>query len=235
MKHLKTLSGASVSLLFAVLLCVSCCWVGFGTAQPVDMFMVTYDANGGVEGGVPVDVFSPYEAGSVVSVVGNPGDLAREGYVFLGWAFSSSASLPNFAVSESSVYPVSFVIGSSGDVTLFAVWGADPSSDSFVGDVSSIGVSSVSEVAIFLVFACLVILVWFLALSRGTMGMCLLSAVCWFGFAAVLFIVGDVSSGFVQGFSWLSTLLGVIMVVLTFYHGFGLYTAAAKNREENVL
>jgi len=232
MLHFKTLSGASASLLLVLVVCVSLfAGVGVVAGQPVDMFMVTYDANGGVEGGVPVDVFSPYESGAVVSVVGNPGGLSREGFVFLGWAFSASASLPNFAVSDSSVYPASFVIGSSGDVVLYAVWGEG---DSSLSSIVSVGVSDSGLMVVFVLFAVLVLIVWVVAVWQGVFWLYMLSAGLWFALGFAINIFGLGGNGLVTGVSMVCFLFGCIMSLLGFVALYGMVAGRSKGREESV-
>jgi len=81
---------------------------------------VTYDDNGATGGSVPVDN-GLYEENVSVTVLANSGGLVRSGYVFKGWAYSASATVPDFAVSGSSVSPSTFLMGAS-NVILFAVW-----------------------------------------------------------------------------------------------------------------
>jgi len=86
--------------------------VPIGGGGEADLFKVTYAANWpsvvGI-GVVPVDSLL-YVSGSVVSVMGNVGGLAVDGYVFAGWSLSASGG----SVGSS------FVI--NADTTLYAVW-----------------------------------------------------------------------------------------------------------------
>jgi hypothetical protein len=77
-------------------------------------------ANGASAGSVPVDS-NGYEFGDVVVVADNSGGLIRDGFVFLGWAYSRTATVADFVVTGTSVTPYSFAIYSN--VMLFAVWG----------------------------------------------------------------------------------------------------------------
>jgi fimbrial isopeptide formation D2 family protein len=81
---------------------------------PVDLvfYSITYDGNGFTGGSVPVDD-SLYPAENYVLVMG-PGNMTREGYVFLGWALSPSATAAD--------YVEGYILTIRADVTLFAVW-----------------------------------------------------------------------------------------------------------------
>ncbi|MCL2288616.1 MAG: InlB B-repeat-containing protein, partial [Candidatus Bathyarchaeota archaeon] len=77
-------------------------------------YSVTYHGNGASGGSAPVDVNSPYYAGSNVGVL-NQGALVRDGYKFLGWATVSSASTAQYTAGDV------FTIGAA-NVVLYAVW-----------------------------------------------------------------------------------------------------------------
>jgi hypothetical protein len=93
----------------------------FRALHVVQAFGVTYDGNGATGGSVPVDS-NLYGVGGAVTVKANVGGLVRVGYDFLGWAYSASASVPDFVVSGGVAAPSFFSMGSS-NVVLFAVWG----------------------------------------------------------------------------------------------------------------
>jgi len=92
--------------------------------EALPAYTVTYMPNwpGGSagSGSVPTDSAN-YTTGSTVTVRANPGNLAKAGYIFRGWATSSSASNPNYTVTGSTVSPSSFTMGTA-NVTLYAVW-----------------------------------------------------------------------------------------------------------------
>jgi fimbrial isopeptide formation D2 family protein len=93
--------------------------------QPL-LYIVTYDGNGNDGGDVPEDT-TLHVPGTAVTVLGNIGNngsgpLTKIGSIFLGWAYSPTATTPDFAVSGSSVMPPTFVI--TGPTTLYAVWRA---------------------------------------------------------------------------------------------------------------
>ena len=93
--------------------------------EPLPAYSVSYNGNGATGGSVPVDSSSPYTAGSTVTVRANTGNLVRPNYTFLGWSNSSSATVPQFSVSGSSVSPSSFVMPAA-PVVLYAVWQQNP-------------------------------------------------------------------------------------------------------------
>lgn len=78
---------------------------------------VSYNSNGGSQN-IPLDT-ATYSSGNTVTVLFNyiP---SRYGYTFLGWATSSTATVPEFTENGNKT----FTMG-SGDVTLFAVWKED--------------------------------------------------------------------------------------------------------------
>ncbi|MCL2359958.1 MAG: InlB B-repeat-containing protein, partial [Candidatus Bathyarchaeota archaeon] len=86
----------------------------------VPVFTVTYNGNGATSGTVPSDNNS-YSSGASVPVQANPGNLARTGRRFLGWAPVNNASTPVYSVSGSTVYPATFNMGTA-NVDLYAVW-----------------------------------------------------------------------------------------------------------------
>lgn len=81
-------------------------------------YSVTYDGNGATGGMAPVDN-TTYQAGSVVAVLGNTGDLVRTGYSFGGWNTAADGSGVHLSGGSS------YTIGTS-DVTLHAVWETAP-------------------------------------------------------------------------------------------------------------
>ena len=81
-------------------------------------YTVTYNGNGNTSGSVPSDS-NAYEAGAMVTVLGNTGSLVRTGYTFAGWNTAASGFGTNRAIGST------FEIGSS-NVTLYAKWTANP-------------------------------------------------------------------------------------------------------------
>ncbi len=88
---------------------------------------VTYNSNGG-SNNFPIDN-STYSSGNTVTVLFDyiP---SRNGYTFLGWARSSTATSPEFTQNGTKT----FTIGSS-DVTLYAVWRENVHEHSYVNTV----------------------------------------------------------------------------------------------------
>ena len=80
--------------------------------EPTRYYQVTYNANGAIEGTVPVDIKGPHVSGSVVLVLGQ-GSLAWEGYTFRGWATTPGGEVKYVGGSAFSLFK---------DTELFAVW-----------------------------------------------------------------------------------------------------------------
>lgn len=78
-------------------------------------YTVTYDGNTNLTGTAPVDVNSPYTAGSVITVLGNTGTLARTGYTFNGWNTLANGSGTAYAAGTP------LTVGSN-NMTLYAQW-----------------------------------------------------------------------------------------------------------------
>jgi len=85
--------------------------------------IVTYNGNSHTGGSVPVDS-TAYTSWASVTICANIGNLVRTGYTFKGWATTSGATTPNFVVNGNTVTPAAFPI--NGNVTLYAVWEANP-------------------------------------------------------------------------------------------------------------
>ena len=75
---------------------------------------ITYDGNGNTSGSVPTDN-THYEEGATVTVLGNTGDLARDGYTFAGWCVNSDGTGDSYTQGQT------FTMGSA-NVTLYAKW-----------------------------------------------------------------------------------------------------------------
>jgi uncharacterized repeat protein (TIGR02543 family) len=78
------------------------------------IYTITYNGNSNTAGTVPVDP-NAYEAGNVAVVMGNTGNLTREGYTFTGWNEKADGS-------GSSHAPNSEFKLESQNVVLYAVW-----------------------------------------------------------------------------------------------------------------
>ena len=75
---------------------------------------VTYNANGASTGTVPTDA-SSYGYGASVTVKGNTGSLAKDGYLFVGWNTASDGSGTTYT-------PASTLSMGLSNVTLYAHW-----------------------------------------------------------------------------------------------------------------
>ena len=82
----------------------------------VETFTVSYDGNTNTGGTAPVDGSSPYDDGSLVTVLGE-GDLVKTGFSFDDWNTSDDGSGTGYAESDT------FTI--AADTTLYAQWVAD--------------------------------------------------------------------------------------------------------------
>jgi uncharacterized repeat protein (TIGR02543 family) len=86
------------------------------TADPT--YTVTYYGNGNSSGTIPADP-NNYAKGATVTVLGNSGTLARDGFTFVGWNTQADGSGTAYASG------VTFTIGSA-NLVLYAQWTANP-------------------------------------------------------------------------------------------------------------
>lgn len=82
-----------------------------GTVAAISGYTVTYEDGGATSGSVPVDSNSPYEEDDEVTVLGNTGSLAKNGYTFAGWSDGST----DYEAGDKFDMPAE-------DVTLTAQW-----------------------------------------------------------------------------------------------------------------
>ena len=96
-------------LVFSLLIAsfISC---GTGTKEYTVTFTVTFDANDATGGSVPAALTNK-TTGAIITLPQNSGNLVREGYTFLGWAVTNTATTP----LNSYTMP-------ANNVTLYAVW-----------------------------------------------------------------------------------------------------------------
>jgi uncharacterized repeat protein (TIGR02543 family) len=92
---------------------------------------ITYDANTGTGGSVPVDG-TAYHNGDTVTVAGNTGTLAKTGYTFAGWNTAANGSGTSYSGGGT------FAMG-AGNVTLYASWTAVNYTVTYDGNGSSGG------------------------------------------------------------------------------------------------
>ena len=78
------------------------------------IYNVSYNSNGATSGTAPVDDNSPYALGKAVTVLGNTGYLAKEGYEFSGW--NTKADGTGTAYSPDDTFFI------ANNTTLYAVW-----------------------------------------------------------------------------------------------------------------
>ncbi|MGA7836057.1 MAG: putative Ig domain-containing protein, partial [Acidimicrobiales bacterium] len=81
----------------------------FTVVKPVT-YTVTYDQGAATSGSVPVDVHSPYVAGTTVMVLGNSGNLAEFGYAFAGWNTAANGSGTSYAPGASFIINANIVL-----------------------------------------------------------------------------------------------------------------------------
>ena len=81
-------------------------------------YTVTYNGNGSTTGTVPKDS-TTYASGSMVTVLGNPGTLAKDGYSFNGWNTQADGNGTTYTQGETCS------IGSA-NLTLYAKWTSLP-------------------------------------------------------------------------------------------------------------
>ena len=98
---------------------------------PVQQYTVTYSTNGGT-GNVPVDTSSPYNAGSLVTVL-DKGSILKDGCTFAGWNTKANGS--------GTAYAAGSQLTISEDTTLYAQWTPNPapSNDAKLGGLNITG------------------------------------------------------------------------------------------------
>jgi len=79
-------------------------------------YTVTYDGNTNTSGNPPTDGSSPYESGSIITVLGNSGSpaLAKTGFTFAGWNTEANGSGTSY--SQGNTFTI------SANKTLYAQW-----------------------------------------------------------------------------------------------------------------
>ena len=76
-------------------------------------YSVTYDANGATSGTVPVDN-TEYESGTNATVLGNTGNLAKDGFTWIGWNTEDDGTGTTYSADD----PLEM----TANVTLYAKW-----------------------------------------------------------------------------------------------------------------
>jgi len=100
--------------IFALVAIIGLLLAGCGEADSGATFTVTYSGNGSTGGTAPVDSNSPYAKNATVTVLGNTGNLVKDGHTFNGWNTIANGSGINYAASET------FSI--TANTTLHAQW-----------------------------------------------------------------------------------------------------------------
>ena len=81
---------------------------------PGGTYTVTYLGNTNTGGTAPIDGSSPYSSGSLVSLLGNSGTLAKTGYQFAGWNTSADGTGTNYVGGDT--------FNITQNTTLYAQW-----------------------------------------------------------------------------------------------------------------
>ena len=77
-------------------------------------YTLTYDGNGNTGGTPPVDGLSPYNSGSIVTILGNTGTLVQSGSAFDNWNTQSDGSGTGYLPGNTFTINVNTI--------LYAVW-----------------------------------------------------------------------------------------------------------------
>ena len=84
------------------------------------IYTVSYNGNTNTSGNTPLDVFSPYVSGSIVTILGNSGStpLAKTGFTFAGWNTAENGSGTSY--SQGNTFTI------NGNTILYARWTSIP-------------------------------------------------------------------------------------------------------------
>ena len=103
---------------------------------------VIYDANwpdGAPGTGSAPEDSRGYAINDKPDVLANPGNLAKEGYAFLGWGITAASAIPLYRVNGNTVTPPKLSDMGIADVTLYAVWRKNDPDNNATGNQSSGG------------------------------------------------------------------------------------------------
>ena len=81
-------------------------------------YTITYNGNTNTGGNVPTDSNAPYTPGSIVTILGNPGTLAKTGFTFAGW--NTEANGTGTSYSQGNTFTI------NSNTTLYARWTSVP-------------------------------------------------------------------------------------------------------------
>lgn len=132
----------AAAAVLALLVFIGCSNGTTDSVRPAETYTVTYNANGADSGTVPTDG-GTYIAGDEVTVLGNTGGLALNGYAFSGWNTAADDS-----GTSTYLEGATFTMG-TGDVTLYATWSQNVHTLSFDanGGSGTMAVQTVAEEA----------------------------------------------------------------------------------------
>lgn len=88
----------------------------YGISINIPTYSVTYHSNGATSGTAPTDN-TEYEAGDSITVLGNTGSLAKDGYTWSGWSLNSNGS----GVAYGPTYTETYTTQSS-DIDFYPIW-----------------------------------------------------------------------------------------------------------------
>jgi len=115
-------AAASISMAVLLVTCLSFLTVASGCTiaggGSIGTEAVTYDGNAADGGSVPTDS-TAYTEGQTVTVPGNPGDLVKAGYSFIGWNTQADGAGTHYTQGQT------FAMGPA-DITLYAKWTTNP-------------------------------------------------------------------------------------------------------------
>lgn len=94
-------------------------------------YTITYSGNTNTSGTAPADASSPYTSGSVITILGNTGNLAKAGYTFSGWNTLANGTGTAYAAGSSLTI--------TANTTLYAQWTTLPTYTVSYNDNGSTG------------------------------------------------------------------------------------------------
>lgn len=94
--------------------CSGYCPITQGTPVVPTTYIVTYFGNGNTGGNPPVDGLSPYNSGTIVTILGNTGALVNSGYAFDNWNTQPDGSGTTYQSGNTFTINVNTI--------LYAVW-----------------------------------------------------------------------------------------------------------------
>jgi uncharacterized repeat protein (TIGR02543 family) len=86
--------------------------------SPPSTYTITYNGNTNTGGNVPTDSNVPYTPGSIVTILGNLGSLAKTGFTFAGWNTEANGSGTSY--SQGNTFTI------NNNTILYARWTAVP-------------------------------------------------------------------------------------------------------------